>query len=111
MNINRIKLITIALFALPFLLLAVFRTTPAGTPIEGFEDAAAVYKAKCMACHTPKATKFYDPAKSDEEHTKVILDGKKGEKPPHMPGYKEKGMSEAEAKALAEYMKGLRAGS
>ncbi|MFZ1702236.1 MAG: cytochrome c [Pyrinomonadaceae bacterium] len=108
MTTNRTKLIAIFLFAIPLTFVGAFRAAPIGQLAPNTEDAAAVYRAKCMACHTPKATKFYDPAKSDEEHIAVILAGKKGEKPPYMPGYKEKGMTEEQAKELAELMKSLR---
>ena len=108
MNPNRIKLVAIIFFALPLLMLAIFKVTPTTTAAKAADEPAIVYKAKCAACHTPGATKFYDPAKAEAEHIQVILKGKKGEKPPYMPGFAEKGMTEPEAKALAEYMKGLR---
>ena len=108
MNTNRIKLVAIIFFALPLLMLAIFKVTPATTAAKTADEPAVVYKAKCAACHAPGATKFYDPAKTDEEHVQIILKGKKGEKPPYMPGYAEKGMAEPEAKALADYMKSLR---
>ncbi|NOT47797.1 MAG: cytochrome c [Acidobacteria bacterium] len=71
-------------------------------------DTASTYKAQCVMCHSPKAEKFFDPAKKDEEHIETILKGKKGEKPPYMPAFEAKGMKAEEAKALAEYMKTLR---
>ena len=71
-------------------------------------DAAATYKSKCIACHGAKAEKKFDAAKSDEEHLQIILKGKKAEKPPNMPGYAEKGITEDQAKALLEFMKSLR---
>ena len=108
MNTNRTKLVAIIFFALPLLMLAIFKVTPTTTAAKAADEPAVVYKAKCAACHTPGATKFYDPAKTDEEHVQIILKGKKGEKPPYMPGFAEKGMTEPEAKALADYMKGLR---
>lgn len=75
------------------------------------EDPAATYKAKCAACHTATASKFFDPAKADDVHVQVILKGKKGEKPPYMPAFGEKGMTEDEAKALVAFMKTLRPAS
>ncbi len=108
MNTNRTKLVAIIFFALPLLILAVFKVTPATEAAKAADEPAAVYKAKCAACHLPTAAKFYDPAKTDEEHVQVILKGKKGEKPPYMPGFGDKGMTEPEAKALADYMKALR---
>jgi hypothetical protein len=37
-----------------------------------------------------------------------VLKGKKGEKPPNMPGYEEKGINEDQAKALVAHMKSLK---
>ena len=71
-------------------------------------DAAKTYKSKCVACHGAKAEKKFDAAKSDEEHVQIILKGKKGEKPPNMPGYESKGINAEQAKALLSYMKSLR---
>lgn len=97
------------IFAASIALLFIFKTAPARDIVaNNTEEPAVTYKAKCAACHLPNASKFYDPAKSDEEHIQAILKGKKGEKPPYMPGFEAKGMTEVEAKALAEYMRGLR---
>ncbi|MBK9215970.1 MAG: cytochrome c [Chloracidobacterium sp.] len=107
MKSNRIKLIAILIFAALVGLLMFFRSTPvrgAAMP----DTAADLYKAKCAMCHTPVATKFFDPAKADEELVKAILTGKKAEKPPNMPSYGDKGVDENMAKALAAYMKDLR---
>ena len=111
MKTSVIKLIAIALFAVPILLLTVFKTEPITSAAALTDDPAVEFKTKCAACHTPGATKFYDPAKTDEEHVQTILKGKKGEKPPFMPGFEAKGMTEDGAKALAAYMKSLRPGS
>jgi mono/diheme cytochrome c family protein len=71
-------------------------------------DAAATYKAKCLACHGPTAEKKFNVALSDTELVQAVLKGKKGEKPPHMPGYEDKGINEDQAKALVAYMKSLK---
>jgi mono/diheme cytochrome c family protein len=71
-------------------------------------DPAAFYKAKCVACHGPKAEKKFDPALTDEQQLEAIMKGKKVEKPPHMPAYGDKGVTAEQAKALLEYMKQLR---
>jgi mono/diheme cytochrome c family protein len=105
---NRVKLLAIIFFAIPLLLLIVFHTTPTTTAAVTAEDPAATYKAKCAACHTANASKFYDPAKATEEHVQTILKGKKGVKPPFMPDYGSKGMTEDEARGLAVFMKSLR---
>ena len=71
-------------------------------------DPAAYYKAKCVACHGPKAEKKFDPALTDEQYIDAILKGKKPEKPPNMPAYGDKGVSSDQAKALLDHMKHLR---
>ena len=71
-------------------------------------DAAAVYKAKCLACHGASAEKKFDVALSDTDLVQAILKGKKGEKPPFMPAYEEKGINEEQAKALVAHMKSLK---
>ena len=71
-------------------------------------DPAAYYKAKCVACHGPKAEKKFDASLTDEQLVEAILKGKKPEKPPNMPAYGEKGVTSDQAKALLEHMKQLR---
>ena len=71
-------------------------------------DPEAFYKAKCVACHGPKAEKKFDASLTDEQYIDIILKGKKPEKPPNMPAYGEKGVTADQAKALLEYMKQLR---
>jgi len=106
--INRIKLIAIMFFALPLVALVVFNPMPVKVAANALDDPAAIFKTKCAACHSPKAEKFYDPTAPMDEQVQVIMKGKKGEKPPYMPGFEAKGMTEEDAKALAEYMKSLR---
>ena len=107
MNINRVKLIATAIFAIPMIAVVGFRAEVVHVSAAA-DDAAATYKTKCAACHTPTASKFYDPAKTDDEHVAAIMKGKKGEKPPYMPAFADKGMTEDEAKGLAAYMKTLK---
>lgn len=71
-------------------------------------DPAAYYKAKCVACHGPKADKKFDASLTEEQLVDAILKGKKPEKPPNMPAYGEKGVTAEQAKALLEHMKKLR---
>jgi mono/diheme cytochrome c family protein len=72
------------------------------------EAVVALYKSKCAMCHKADAEKFYNTETDLDEQVTIILEGKKMEKPPHMPGYKSKGVTEKEAKALAVYMRELR---
>jgi mono/diheme cytochrome c family protein len=71
-------------------------------------DPAAFYKAKCVACHGPKAEKKFDTTLTDEQLLDAIIKGKKPEKPPNMPAYGEKGVTPEQAKGLLEHMKQLR---
>lgn len=107
MKMNNIKLSVMAAAAVIFST-AVFLNGPVGAAVPSSSDDAATYKAKCAACHSPAAAKFFNPAKADEELVQIILKGKKGEKPPYMPGFEAKGMTEDDAKALIAHMKSLR---
>lgn len=109
MRTNRVKLFAIIFLALPLLLVTVFRVTPVKVAANSADDPAVAYKAKCAMCHTAKAEKSFDPTKADDVLVETVLKGKKGEKPPFMPGYEAKGMTADEAKGLVTYMKGLRA--
>ena len=108
MTLNHIKMIAIVLFVGAVAAFTAFRTAPVTVQAAAADDPAAVYKTKCAMCHTPKAEKFYDPAKSEDEHIDVVMKGKKGEKPPFMPGFEAKGMTRDDAKALVAYMQSLR---
>ena len=97
-----IAITSIFLFSLVFLTIA---------PAQGEaqpSDPEAFYKAKCVACHGPKAEKKFDASLTDEQYVEAILKGKKPEKPPNMPAYGEKGVTADQAKALLEHMKQLR---
>ena len=109
MTINKIKLIAITLFTVPVVGIAIFSANPKVSAVSFVqEDAATIFKAKCAMCHSPKAEKLFDPVKTDEVLTETVLKGKKGEKPPFMPGFEAKGMTAEQAKALVTYMKQLR---
>ena len=108
MTTNRIKFIAMGAFILPVLMVAVFRTTPTTVSASPFDDPATIYKAKCAMCHGQKAEKFYDAAVPEADQVTAILKGKKGEKPPYMPAFETKGLTEDDAKGLAAYMKGLK---
>ena len=72
------------------------------------DDAAATYKAKCQVCHGATAEKKFDATIPEADLVQAILKGKKGEKPPFMPAYEEKGINEEQAKALVAFMKSLK---
>ncbi|PYS87986.1 MAG: hypothetical protein DMF62_10890 [Acidobacteria bacterium] len=108
MTRNRIKILSIVALVFPLLALVVFTNKPVKAVSSVVDDPATVYKAKCAMCHTPKAEKFYDPSRPEEEQVQAILKGKKGEKPPYMPAFEAKGITEDDAKALVAYMKTLK---
>jgi mono/diheme cytochrome c family protein len=88
-----------AMFAVMFLIASV----PASTA--STDDAAALYKSKCFACHGATAEKKFDATKADADLIETVLKGRKMEKPPSMPGYEEKGITADQAKALVAFMK------
>jgi mono/diheme cytochrome c family protein len=71
-------------------------------------DAAATYKTKCAMCHKATAEKAFDATKADDALVQAILKGVATEKPPAMPAYEAKGVTEDQAKALVGLMKDLR---
>jgi mono/diheme cytochrome c family protein len=88
---------------------ALFITVRAHPGVQA-SDTAAFYTSKCVACHGKKAEKKFDASIPDEQLVEIVLKGKKGAKPPNMPGYSDKGVSSDQAKALVAHMKQLKAG-
>jgi mono/diheme cytochrome c family protein len=110
MRINKIKLIATVLFALPLLLVTAFTATPKMTAANNEDDAAAMYaKLMCVACHTKTAAKNFDATKADADLVQTVLKGRKADKPPNMPSFELKQVTEAQALSLVTYMKGLKA--
>lgn len=106
MKLNQMKTLGIATFAVATLMAIGLLPARARS---NEDDAAGTYKtAKCVVCHGARAEKKFDATLSEQEMVKVILTGKKVEKPPNMPAYGEKGISEDQAKALIVYMKSLK---
>jgi mono/diheme cytochrome c family protein len=108
MTLNKIKLIAIAFFTVPMLALTFSNGANVGASPAPIDDSATVYKAKCAMCHGANAAKFFDTSLSDDELVQAILKGKKGEKPPNMPAFEEKGINAEQAKELVAYMKQLK---
>ena len=107
MKLNQMKKLGIAAFAGATLIS--IGLLPVGARSASEDDAAGTYKtSKCVVCHGAKAEKKFDATMPEEEMVKAILTGKKAEKPPNMPAYAEKGISEGQAKALIAYMKSLK---
>lgn len=103
-----LKMMTLATVAA--MLVAGFALISAAARVENADDfdAAATFKAKCQVCHGPAAEKKFDVSLADADLVQIVLKGKKGEKPPFMPAYEEKGITEEQAKALVAHMKSLR---
>lgn len=103
-----LKMMTLATFvAILVAGFALISATAGAKDADDF-DAAAVYKAKCLACHGATAEKKFNTTLSDADLVLAVLKGKKGEKPPFMPAYEEKGINEEQAKALVAHMKALK---
>jgi len=104
---NRVKNAAITIIGVFLFGVVFFSVAPAQGEVQP-SDPAAFYKAKCVACHGPKAEKKFDATMTDEQLVDAILKGKKPEKPPNMPAYGEKGVTADQAKALLDHMKQLR---
>jgi mono/diheme cytochrome c family protein len=103
----QLRTVAATIFAIAILSALVFSVGAQGTDPDP-NDAGAFYKAKCTACHGPKADKRFDAALPEDQLVDAILKGKKGEKPPNMPGYEAKGVNGDQAKSLVNYMKQLK---
>jgi mono/diheme cytochrome c family protein len=101
--INRFKKLSFVLAGFVFAAALLITAVPGRTATD--EDGAALYKAKCVACHGGTAEKKFDATKADDELVQIVLKGKKLEKPPNMPAYEEKGITAEQAKALITFMK------
>lgn len=101
---------TLALATVMTMLVATFALISAAARTGSADDfdAAATYKAKCVVCHGAAAEKKFDATMSDADLVQIVLKGKKPEKPPNMPAYEEKGITEDQAKALVAYMKSIK---
>ena len=104
---NRVKTLPIMIAALLLFTFVIFGIVRAQGEVQP-SDPAAYYKAKCVACHGPKAEKRFDASLTDDQYIDAILKGKKPEKPPNMPAFGEKGVTAEQAKGLLDYMKQLR---
>ena len=104
---DTLKKVAVSLVLLPIIGLMMLNAAGTRAAADDF-DAAAVFKAKCVMCHTATASKNFAPSKTDEQLVESILKGVRGEKPPFMPAYGEKGITPDQAKALATYMRSLK---
>ena len=107
MKINHLKFLAIIGFAVLLFVTVSFEPTRYFTAEGSQKDIATVYKTKCNACHKAKADKAFDPSKTDEQLTEVVLKGKKDAKPP-MPAFETKGVTAEQALALVTHMRNLR---
>jgi mono/diheme cytochrome c family protein len=105
MKFNNVKKLGIAVFAAATLVSVGLLPAPARSANQ--DDAATTYKAKCVACHGAKAEKKFAATLPEAEMVQAVMTGKKADKPPNMPAYGVKGVTEDQAKALVAYMKSL----
>ena len=103
-----LKMMTLATVAAVLVAGLALISAAARAPHQEQFDAAATFKAKCVACHGPNAEKKFDATIADADMVQIVLKGKKPEKPPNMPAYEEKGITEEQAKALVAHMKSLK---
>lgn len=102
-SITRLKRLAFGLVGIMIAATFLIVSVPARTATD--DDAAALYKTKCFACHGATAEKKFDATKADDDLIQTLLKGKKMEKPPNMPGFEEKGITADQAKALVAFMK------
>jgi len=108
MMMNLVTRLSKALVVAGVMIVATFMlaSVPARTAPQ--DDAAALYKTKCFACHGATAEKKFDATKPDADLIAIVLKGKTMEKPPNMPKFEDKGITADQAKALVAYMKSLK---
>ena len=106
---NNLRKFANGIGAMALVAAALFITVRAHSDVQP-SDTAAYYTSKCVACHGKKAEKKFDPSLPEEQLIDIVLKGKKAAKPPHMPGYGDKGVTSEQAKALIAHMKQLKAG-
>jgi mono/diheme cytochrome c family protein len=102
-SITRLKKLAFVLAGVMIAATFLIASVPARTTTD--DDAAALYKTKCFACHGATAEKKFDATKADDELVQTVLKGKKLEKPPNMPSFEERGLTADQAKALVAFMK------
>jgi mono/diheme cytochrome c family protein len=71
-------------------------------------DPKAYYKPNCAECHGSAAEKRFNPDSPESQMIDSILNGAKAENTRDMPAFAEKGIDEAKAKVLINYMKSIR---
>ena len=98
----------LAFLAMGMIVAAAFVIVSAGARTTAQDDAAALYKSKCFACHGATAEKKFDATKAEDGLIQTVLKGRKMEKPPNMPAFEERGITPDQAKALVAYMKSLK---
>lgn len=105
-SINRWKKLAFLLVGVMIAATFLIASVPARTSAD--DNAGALYKSKCFACHGATAEKKFDATKADDVLIQTVLMGRKMEKPPNMPGFEEKGITADQAKALVAFMKSLK---
>ena len=71
-------------------------------------DPKTYYKPNCAECHGSEAEKKFNPDLPESQMIDSILNGAKAEDTRDMPAFAEKGIDEAKAKILINYMKSIK---
>jgi mono/diheme cytochrome c family protein len=95
----------------PFLVLVVMAVCASLTMPVFAQDGAAIFKTKCSACHGAEGQGKIGPALkgtslSAEDIANLLTRGNDAKKPPHKRPMS--GLSDADAKAVADYVKTLK---
>ena len=97
-------------FRRPLILLVMTLCLTLALPVLA-QEGAATYKAKCAMCHGAEGQGKVGPALkgislSADQIAELLTKGNEAKKPPHKKGLS--GLSDADAKAVAEYVKTLK---
>ena len=111
MSLNTIKLLAMAAVLMPALAIVAFHSNTVGAAAVSRDDAATTYKAKCAMCHGPNGEGKIGPALKgtkvgEDDIIAMLSKGKEGKKAPHTKPVS--GLTEAQAKAVAHYVKSLK---
>jgi len=71
-------------------------------------DPKAYFQSRCSSCHGSRAERRFNPDLPEQQMVDAILNGRKAERPPDMPGFAARGINVEQAKALIAYMRTLK---
>jgi mono/diheme cytochrome c family protein len=106
MKMNKVRVVLLSLALVSLLVVPTFSWAA--------DDGATVFKAKCAGCHGPngegkpamKAPALKGTSLSSDQISDMVTKGASGKKAPHTKGVS--GLTDDQAKAVAEYVKSLK---